>query len=70
MRLTGQLDRQHFGPDPVWVLECAEGNFELIGEVPEDLINRQVVVDGELAEAAFGFAMAGQRFTVKSITPA
>lgn len=68
--LVGTLRREQF-VDETWILDADDGqSYQLVGEIPSGLIGRKVRVQGERADAGFGFAMAGEVIAVRAIRPA
>ena len=49
-----------------WVLEAADAEYVLLGEVPKALDGQWVEVEGEEV-GTFGFAMAGPQIEVRRI---
>jgi hypothetical protein len=50
----------------VWTLHTDRGAFALYGDIPRDLAEHRVEVEGE-AEEAFGIAMTGPAIAVRRI---
>lgn len=61
------MKKQTLGGATTWVLEAPTGPHQLTGAVDTSLAGRRVEVEGQLAEAQFGFAMTGPVIAVRSM---
>jgi len=64
-RWVGRLQRRDL-EGGVWTLHTDRGAFALYGDIPRDLAEHRVEVEGE-AEEAFGIAMTGPAIAVRRI---
>jgi hypothetical protein len=68
--MIGILMRLEFGTGG-WKLKCSDGTeYELVGDVPQELEGKRVRIDGVEVEA-YGFIMSGlPQLKIKDITNA
>lgn len=66
MTLDGKLEKR-FLAGPVWVLATADADYELRGEISDELDGKLVLVEGERAKASFSMNMVGEVIEVATI---
>ncbi len=64
-RWTGRLERRDL-EGGLWILHTRDGAYTLYGEVPRELADGHVEVEGD-SEEGFGIGMTGPAITVRKV---